>query len=105
MIFIYSNKKYFGKTAALIVRAVERDAADYPNKGSSIQDFLVWSLARMADRIPQRELDVSSSLADETIAFNYLCLLDNFKIGTFHDTHPSQSPLADDKEQSAANRS
>ncbi len=40
----------------------------------------------MADRIPERELDVSPNLSDETVAFNYLCLLDNYEIGTFYDT-------------------
>ena len=94
MIFICDNKKYLGKTAVRIVRAVERDTAEYANKGGSMRDFLVWSLARMADRIPLRELDVSPNLGDETIAFNYLCLLDNYEIGTFYDTRPSPSPPA-----------
>jgi hypothetical protein len=94
MIFIYDSKKYIGKTAVGIVRAVERDIAEYANKGGSIRDFLVWSLERMADLIPERELDVSPNLSDETIAFNYLCLLDNYEIGTFYDTRPEQQPSA-----------
>ena len=97
MIFICDNKKYLGKTAVRIVRAVERDTAEYANKGGSMRDFLVWSLARMADRIPQRELDVSPNLGDETIAFNYLCLLDNYEIGTFYDTRRLPSLSAIDK--------
>ena len=91
MIFIFNNKKYLGKTAVRIVRALELDTAEYKNQNGTIQDFLIWSLARMADRIPLRELDVSPSLSDETIAFNYLCLLDNYEIGTLHDTR-SQTP-------------
>jgi len=86
MIFIYNDKKYFGKTAVRIVRAVESDAAGYAGKGGAIRDFLVWSLERMADQIPERELDVSLKLSDETIAFNYLCLLDNYQIADFDDT-------------------
>ncbi len=101
MIFIYNNKRYVGKTAARIVRALELDAAGYANKEGSIQDFLVWSLAQMADRIPHRELDVSLNLSDETIAFDYLCLLDNYEIGTFYDTRPSPSAAI---EKRAANR-
>jgi hypothetical protein len=85
MIFIFKDKEYRGKTAAEIVRAVERDAAGYTNPGGSVRDFLVWSLARMADRIPARELDVSPYLPDETIAYNFLCLLDGCRIGTFRD--------------------
>ncbi len=91
MIFIYNSKKYLGKTAVRIVRAIERDTAEYENQSETIQDFLIWSLARMADRIPERELDVSPNLSDETIAFNYLCLLDNYEIGTFYDTRSSAS--------------
>jgi len=97
MIFIYRNKKYLGKSAVKIVRAIERDTAEYANQTGTIQDFLTWSLARMADRIPERELDVSPHLSDETIAFNYLCLLDNYEIGTFYDTRPSPSPAAIEK--------
>lgn len=86
MIFIYRNKKYLGKSAVKIVRAIERDTAEYSNPNGAIEDFLIWSLTRMADRIPERELDVSPNLSDETVAFNYLCLLDNYEIGTFYDT-------------------
>lgn len=104
MIFIYNNKKYLGKSAVRIVRAVENDTTEYVNKGGSIRDFLVWSLERMADRIPPRELDVSAKLSDETIAFNYLCLLDNYEIGIFYDTRPfSSSPV--ETENRAVNRS
>jgi len=91
MIFIYRNKKYLGKSAVKIVRAIERDTAEYENQNETIQDFLIWSLARLADRIPMRELEVSPHLSDETIAFNYLCLLDNYEIGTFYDTRSSAS--------------
>ena len=101
MIFICDNKKYLGKTAVRIIRALEHDAAEYANKGGSIRDFLVWSLERMADRIPLRELDVSPNLADETIAFNYLCLLDNYGIGILYDTRPSPQAAI---EKRAANR-
>jgi len=93
MIFIYRNKKYFGKSAVKIVRAIERDTAEYENQSETIQDFLIWSLARMADRIPERELDVSPNLSDETIAFNYLCLLDNYEVGTFYDTRSASLPV------------
>lgn len=85
MLFIYKNKRYLGKTAVKILRAIEWDTDDYPTKNGTIQDFLTWSLEQMSDRIPLRELDVSPRLSDETLAFNYLCLLDNYKIGTFYN--------------------
>ena len=93
MIFIYNNKKYLGKTAVKIVRAVVLDTPEYENKIGTIREFLSWSLANLADRIPQRELDVSTNLSDETIAFNYLCLLDNYGIGNLYDTR-SPAPLS-----------
>ncbi len=83
MLFIYNNKKYPGKTAVEIVHAIARNTVEYSNSEGRIQDFLIWSLVRMADRLPLRELDISPHLSDETLAFNYLCLLDNYRIGTF----------------------
>jgi len=94
MIFIYRKKTYLGKSAVKIVRAIERDTSEYSNGNGAIEDFLIWSLARLADRIPMRELEVSPHLSDETIAFNYLCLLDNYEIGTFYDTRSSATAPA-----------
>lgn len=103
MIFIYNDKKYLGKSAARIVRAIENDT-EYSNKGGAMQDFLIWSLAQMADRIPLRELDVSTKLSDETVAFNYLCLLDNYELGTLYDTRSSPSLPSAIKKQSVSRR-
>ena len=83
MLFVFNNKKYQGETAVEIVQAIAISTAEYSNSEGTVQEFLHWSLARMADRIPLRELDVSPHLSDETLAFNYLCLLDNYGIGTF----------------------
>ena len=103
MIFIYNDKKYLGKSAVRIVRAIENDT-EYSNKGGAMQDFLIWSLRQMADRIPLRELDVSPKLSDETIAFNYLCLLDNFEVGTLYDTRSSPPLPSTIKKQSVGRR-
>lgn len=96
MILIYKDKKYGGENAVEIVRAVERDAAGYTTRGASVQDFLTWSLEQMADLIPMRELDVSPHLSDETIAFNYLCLLESYGIAAFYETR-SAVPLAGER--------
>jgi hypothetical protein len=85
MLFIYENKRYSGETAVEILRAVERDSAEYQNKNGTVQDFLIWSMEKMSDQIPSRELDVSPKLSDETLAFNYLCLLDSYKIAVFNN--------------------
>jgi hypothetical protein len=52
----------------------------------------MWSLARLADVIPLRELEISPHLSDETNAFNYLCLLDNYGLGTLHQTCAAALP-------------
>lgn len=68
---------------------MERDAAEYDNRSGIIREFLIWSLKRMANEIPQRELDVSPDLDDETNSYNFLCLLDNFQLGTFYERSDS----------------
>jgi hypothetical protein len=93
MIFIFNDKVYSGETAVGIVRAIERDTPDYAPRGARVQDFLVWSLARLADAIPPRELEISPQLGDETIAFNYLCLLDNYGLGTLRVTQAAAPPM------------
>ena len=85
MIFIYNDWEYRGETAVEVVRAIERDT-NYRKSGGSVRDFLVWTLERMDDRIPERELDVSPNLSDEAIAYDFLFLLDSFGIGALFDS-------------------
>ncbi len=92
MLFILNDKTYSGETAVEIVRAIERDASDYMPRSVRLQDFLEWSLARLADAIPLRELEISPHLGDETVAFNYLCLLDNYGLGTLCVTQTAARP-------------
>lgn len=89
MLFITKTRRFKGKTAVEIVRKMERDAAEYDNRSGIIREFLIWSLKRMANEIPQRELDVSPDLDDETNSYNFLCLLDNFQLGTFYERSDS----------------
>lgn len=93
MIFIFNDKRYSGETAVEIVREIERDTPDYEPVGTRVQDFLTWSLARLADAIPLRELEISPHLGDETIAFNYLCLLDNYGLGVLYETRAAALPV------------
>ena len=81
MIFLYSSKEYAGATAIEIVREMARDVNETTAYDGTIRDFLCRSLARLGDRIHMRELGASSHLSDETLAFNYLCLLDEYDIG------------------------
>lgn len=96
MIFTLNDKNYRGETAVEIVRAIELDNPDYAPRGSKVQDFLAWSLARLADAIPLRELEISPQLGDETIAFNYLCLLDTYGLGNLRITEVAALPMKQD---------
>lgn len=80
-IFLYKNKEYLGQTAAEIVREIQRDESEFSAQNDTLKDFLARSLSHKADRIPHRELDVGEDLPDEVVAFNYLCLLDNYDGG------------------------
>ncbi len=85
MLFFYDEKEYAGTSAVEIVRQMERDAKGYPRQGSTLRNFLRWSYARLADHVPMRELDTPAHLAEETLAFGFLCLLDEYNIGRLTD--------------------
>lgn len=81
MIFLTGGKCYRGESAIEIVRALERAAADYPHRGQSIRQFLLWSLANMRDQLHPREFDLRARLDDEALALNYLYLCDEYGVG------------------------
>jgi hypothetical protein len=93
MIFICDGKEYEGATSVEVVREMERDADAYPHRGDTLRSFLSWSLAGLADRVHMRELDIGAHLTDETLAFSYLCLLDQQGIGRLDDVPPPDPPL------------
>jgi hypothetical protein len=79
--FQYRGKEYRGTSAIDIVRAIERDAEHYPHRGQSLRRFLNWSLERLGDRLPPRDLDLSDRLNDDELALNYLYLRDEYEAG------------------------
>lgn len=81
--FIFKNngKTYRGASALEIVRAMERDAVHYPHRGESVRKFLLWSLERLYDRLPPRDLDLSNRLEDGELALSYLYLRDEYGAG------------------------
>lgn len=81
MIFRVNGREYKGETAAEIVERLKRDALGARADGLALRDFLRWSYARLADRIPLRELDVADGLDEETLALAYLYLRDEFGAG------------------------
>jgi hypothetical protein len=81
MIFQVGEKDYRGESATEILRALERDTADYPYRGQPLRKFLCWSLSQLGDKLPARELDLSDRLPDEALALSYLYLRDEYGAG------------------------
>ncbi len=82
MIFRFKNKEYKGATAVEIVNRIAYDTADFAAKTVNLQrEFLRWSLDKMSDRLPPRELDLSERVSDEVQARGYLSLRHDYGIG------------------------
>jgi hypothetical protein len=93
MIFRVGSKDNNGATALEIVRALQREGAGLGPESQTLMEFLLFSLSRLGDRVPPRDLDVSHRLGDETLALGYLCLRDEYGAGELLDV--------DDRELSA----
>lgn len=82
MIFRFKDKEYSGATAVEVVNQMATDAADFTARsGNGLQEFLEWSLKKMSDRLPPRELELSPRVADEVQAHGYLSLRHDYGIG------------------------
>jgi hypothetical protein len=81
MVFRVGEKDYFGASALEIIRALESDEMDYPHQGQTVRKFLKWSLHRLGDQIPLRDMHVSRRMKIEDLALSYLCLRDEFGAG------------------------
>ncbi len=92
MIFIYNSKEYAGANAVEIMREMARDAGWCSPHGGTIRDFLRRALVDLADRVHMRELDIGRHLSEEMIAFDYLCLLDEYGIGHLSVSPPDAPP-------------
>lgn len=89
MIFRTEGREYAGATAAEVVRSLADDARGFePRTHDSLYEFLSWSLRRLGDRIPPRELDLSARLDDETLARSYLLLCAEYRIGELTEDAP-----------------
>jgi len=84
MIFRFKDKEYTGATAIEVVEQMERDDAEYAatRGGGTISEFVKWSLKKLSDRLPPRELDLSNArVSDEVQAHGYLSLRHDYDIG------------------------
>ena len=80
MVFFYKGKRYVAESAIEIVREMALDDNWQPRQGDLIRDYLRSELAGLNDRIHLRELDLARHHSEELLAFNYLCLLDEYGI-------------------------
>ena len=81
LIFRTKNKSYAGRYAIEVVRSLERDDKAYSNGGGPIRQYLHWSLDQLSGSVPARDLDLSQTLEDESLALAYLLLLDEYGVG------------------------
>jgi hypothetical protein len=81
MIFRLQGKEISGDSAVEIVRRLELTAENYPHRGEPIRNYLSWSLNELTGMVSPRELHVSNSLDDETLALGYLLLLEEYGVG------------------------
>ncbi len=82
MIFRTKNKDYQGETAVEIVNQMARDTVEFSAVTVNIfQEYLKWSLQKMSDSVPPRELDLSERVSDELQAQSYLSLRHDYGIG------------------------
>jgi hypothetical protein len=81
MIFRTKNKSYSGRSAIEVVRSLERDDKAYGNGGGPIRQYLHWSVNQLSGSVPARDLDLSQTLEDESLALAYLLLLDEYGVG------------------------
>jgi hypothetical protein len=86
MIFRLQEKEVSGTSAVNVVRALEREDKEYRHCGGPIRQYLSWSLNRLGGSVPARDLDLSDRLEDETLALDYLLLLDEYGVGEIIST-------------------
>ena len=98
LIFRIKDRVYKGDSALAIVSALEVESPEYPNRGRPIQHFLIWSLERLRDHIPPRDMELSDRMDEEELALNYLYLRDEYGAGDLVVLRANR------KEKSAADR-
>lgn len=86
MIFRYDDREYRGASSVEIIEQLAREARGFAARdGNLVTEYLQWSLARLADRLPPREIDVSDRLGDEALARSYLLMRAEYQLGELLD--------------------
>lgn len=82
MIFRFNNKEYRGATAVEVVNKIAVDSAGFTARTvNKMPEFLEWSLNKLSDRLPLRELGLSERVSEEIQARGYLSLRHAYGIG------------------------
>lgn len=90
MVFFYKGKEYMGETAIEIVREMAPDSNWRTHQRDLIRDYIRSELASLSDRIHLRDLDLARHYSEELLAFNYLCLMDEYGIGRLQGSAPDK---------------
>ena len=90
MLYWKGRRTYQGTSVIELVRAMERAASNYSNKGGTVAQFLEWSLAQLEDPISLGELALGSQVDDETLSLSYLLLLEQHGLGELRTTPNSE---------------
>jgi hypothetical protein len=81
MVLRYGGRDYEAETATEIVLALARDSS--ASERADVRAYVERALARLADAVHPRERAIPRHVPEEAIAFNFLCLLDEYGIGRF----------------------
>ena len=81
MTFRFRGKEFKGVSWIDVVRSLERDDNAYRACGGPIREYLSWSLDQLRGTVPARDIHLSDTLEDETLALGYLLLLDECGVG------------------------
>ena len=81
IVFRTREKEYRGSTALEIVQQMRAESDEYTDRERPVRHFLQWSLGRMGDRIPPRDLDQNGRMDDEALSLNFLYLCDEYGVG------------------------
>ena len=80
MVFRCCGKEYCGRSALEIVDELKRETHGLEVKLTA-REFILKSFAELRHRIPLGQLDTTGRMDDETFAFSYLYLRDEYGVG------------------------
>ena len=80
------DRRYEGDTAVDIVLALAKDAVLVEGEPVEVRSYVEAAIERLEDLVHRRELATAWQLSDEAVAFNFLCLLDEYGLGRLRVT-------------------